>query len=76
VRLIALVRSIGWADINTDWLRPPALHRPDASFLDECCKHALAIMLIQGVTYFDEQLRAHTESVDLPGSPLRIRCTT
>lgn len=66
--LIALIRSIGRAVINTNQPHPLALDAQDAHFLEEYRKHALAIMLLQGATYFDEQLRAHPTPVDPPGT--------
>ncbi|MFJ1752104.1 DUF4357 domain-containing protein [Kitasatospora sp. NPDC088134] len=62
--LIALARSIGRAVVNTNQPHPLALDPQDAHFLDEYRKHALAIMLLQGATYFDEELSAHPVPVE------------
>ncbi|BAJ30528.1 hypothetical protein KSE_47480 [Kitasatospora setae KM-6054] len=66
--LIALVRRIGRAVINTNQPHPLALDPQDAHFLGEYRQHALAIMLLQGATYFDEELSAHPVPVDPAGA--------
>lgn len=72
--LIALGRSTGRAVINTNQPHPLPLDASDARLLEEYRKHALAIMLLQGATYFAEQLRVHRMLVAQPDvvSPQRV----
>ncbi|MFJ8248704.1 DUF4357 domain-containing protein [Streptomyces sp. NPDC094466] len=72
--LIKLALDFGRAVINVNQPRPLALDGSDTRFLREYLKHALAILLLQGAPYFDEQLGVHPTSPSQSGSasPRRV----
>ncbi|WP_330240464.1 DUF4357 domain-containing protein [Streptomyces sp. NBC_00525] len=66
--LIKSALDFGRAVINVNQPRPLALDGQDTRFLEEYLKHALAILLLQGAPYFDEQLAVHPASPSRSGS--------